>query len=145
VIADDGSSIFDSLVICEYFAMIADASWMFGSDRRIEVLIRHATAQAMLDMLLKRLSERNRGKGVENDLCGAYRTKVGWGLDRLETNAKGWMGEQFEVAQIAAACVLGYIDFRFAADDWRKDRPRLSEWFLKISERPSMRATVFKG
>lgn len=146
LVTDEGVSVYDSLVICEYLASLAGAAWLFdGPSGRIDILIRHAAAQSMLDMLLKRLTERNRGRGVENDFCFAYRSKVGRGLDQLERNTGNWMQAPLDVAQIAAACAMSYVDFRFAADDWRTGRPALTEWFDRMSERPSMRATAFRA
>jgi glutathione S-transferase len=38
--------------------------------------------------------------------------------------------------------VLGYLDFRFAAEDWRGARPALAAWFERQQKRPSMVATI---
>lgn len=146
LIADDGSAIHDSLVICEYLAQRAGAEGLFSApDGQIRLLTRHATAQSMLDMLLRRLGERNRNPEQENEYAAAYRIKVGWGLDQLECNIDGWMDYDFDVAQITVACVLSYLDFRFAEDDWRLGRPTLSSWYSGIETRSSMQNTAFKG
>ncbi len=42
---------------------------------------------------------------------------------------------------IAVGCALAYLDFRFAADDWRSGRPALAAWFEGFSQRPSMQAS----
>ncbi len=146
LVTDDGRIVHDSFVICDYLASLADAAWLLnGTAGRLDILTRHATAHSMLDLLLKRLVERNRTNGVENELCGAFRTKVGWGLDALETNAGGWMQMPVELGQLTVACALAYIDFRFEADGWRQGRPSLAAWYENMRERPSMRATTFKA
>ncbi|EUB98147.1 hypothetical protein PMI07_006461 [Rhizobium sp. CF080] len=145
LVLDDGSAVHDSLVICEYLALKAGAAWMFGPPQcRIELLTRHATAQGMLDILLRRLSERNRSGGMENDFLVAYRTKLGWGLDHLEANGGGWMQRPLEIAQIATACALAYMDFRFESDAWRDGHPALAAWYELVGARASMRDTAFQ-
>ena len=46
------------------------------------------------------------------------------------------------VATVAAACALGYLDFRFPDLNWRQDNPKLAAWYATFSERPSMKQTV---
>ncbi len=36
----------------------------------------------------------------------------------------------------------GYLDFRFAASDWRSKHPKLAKWFNSFSKTPSVKATV---
>jgi glutathione S-transferase len=71
--------------------------------------------------------------------------KVTGGLDWLEANGAsiGSAGaSEVDLGQIAVACALGYLDFRFADTDWRKARPRLSGWFMEFSQRASMQRTM---
>jgi glutathione S-transferase len=67
--------------------------------------------------------------------------KVRGGLDALESECAGW-GGRFGIGQLTAACVLGYLDFRFPEEAWRKSHPTLEKWHSKVAERPSMKATV---
>ncbi len=46
------------------------------------------------------------------------------------------------LGQIAAGCALGYLDFRFAADNWRAGRPGLAAWAEGFAKRPSMMASA---
>ena len=39
-------------------------------------------------------------------------------------------------------CTLGYLDFRFPDIDWRRDQPILSEFYDRISQRPSFKDTI---
>ena len=67
--------------------------------------------------------------------------KISSGLDWFETH-----GEELDVpvnlAQVTLGCLLGYLDFRFADNDWRPGRPMLSEWFAGFSQRPSLASTI---
>ena len=73
--------------------------------------------------------------------CGRrQQAKVEAGLDALEREAGGF-GKDTTIDQIAVACALGYLDFRFAADRWRDRRPALARWYDAFAQRPSMLAT----
>ena len=60
--------------------------------------------------------------------------------DRLRISAQGVA--RFAIGEVTAACVLGYLDFRFPDEKWRATRPGLEKWFERISQRPSVKATV---
>jgi glutathione S-transferase len=60
------------------------------------------------------------------------------GLDALERMK---LADPPTIGEIAAACALGYIEFRLPDLDWRASRPKLSAWYAKFGEYPSMQAT----
>jgi glutathione S-transferase len=67
--------------------------------------------------------------------------KVKRGLEALEA-APPKLTPMPDVGQITLACALGYRDFRFPNDDWRKIYPRLREWLEKFSAQvPAFAAT----
>jgi glutathione S-transferase len=43
---------------------------------------------------------------------------------------------------IAVATALGYLDFRFAADEWRKGHPKLATWYESVSKHRALAETV---
>ena len=57
--------------------------------------------------------------------------KVARGLKSLEA-APPAITALPDVGQITLACVLGYLDLRFAGA-WRKDYPKLVEWHDKFA------------
>jgi glutathione S-transferase len=63
------------------------------------------------------------------------------GLNALEQEVASWT-QQLQLGQIAVACALGYLDFRFAADNWRATRPALADWYARVSQRPSLKSTA---
>ena len=46
-----------------------------------------------------------------------------------------------DFVQQTIGVMLGYLDFRFPDDGWRRRQPRLAAWYAAIEERPSMRLT----
>jgi glutathione S-transferase len=59
-------------------------------------------------------------------------------LDALE---KETWDKDFLIGEISVACLLGYLDLRFAQLDWRGAHPGLAAWFAGMESRPSMQAT----
>ena len=45
------------------------------------------------------------------------------------------------IATPALFATLGYLDLRYAGDDWRNRRPALAAWYGTVAKRPSMTAT----
>jgi len=66
-------------------------------------------------------------------------TTVKAGLDALE---RVKLAEVPTIAEIAAGCALGYLDFRYGDLKWRESHPKLAEWFAKYSQYPSMLETA---
>jgi len=48
------------------------------------------------------------------------------------------------ILAFAAACALGYLDFRFAAQPWRPARAKLATWFDAFVRNPGIADTVPK-
>src|SRR5208282_4440958 len=48
---------------------------------------------------------------------------------------------RFTIGTISVACALGYLDYRFAAMDWRAKHPKLAKWFNSTAKTPAMKAT----
>ena len=67
--------------------------------------------------------------------------KIHRALDALEAIASELQGP-VDIAQIAVACALGYLDFRLSHLGWRQGHPGLERFFAAFSERESMKATV---
>jgi glutathione S-transferase len=67
------------------------------------------------------------------------------GLDQLERDAAGLLGEQPSTTEISVGCALGYLDFRFPELQWRDGRPALADWYAGFSQRPSMLRTAPPG
>ena len=148
LLADD-TPLFDSRVISAW----VDAQGVSGpslypqDDRRFAVLTLEALGDAMLDAaLLHRYENVLRPEEKRwDDWARGQMEKIDSGLDDLEGRWFDLLAEGFHAGAIAVACTLGYLDFRFADKDWRSAHPRLAAWFAKVSERPSMAATMPAG
>jgi glutathione S-transferase len=144
LITDDGERLYDSPVICEYLDSLHDGARIFppAGEARWRALRLQALADGILDAaILKMLETRRRPEALRWDgwikLQGG---KIGRALDQLEREAEALAGP-LTIAQIAAGCALGYLDFRFPGEAWRATRPALAAWYEGFAQRPSMRQT----
>jgi len=141
---DNGDSLYDSPVICEYLNQIADGPFFpTDSNQRFRTLGLQALGDGMLDLsVAMRYEAAMRPENLQWQTWLDYQLeKVQRGLDTLETRC-----EQFEtsplIGEITIACVLGYLDFRFADNNWREGHPALTDWFGEIMLRDSLASTV---
>lgn len=144
LVLDDGQALFDSRVIVEYLDGLHTGQKLFpaAGPARIETLRRQALGDGILDFLLAGLSERARPEPQQSaELKAALGVKFKAAFDYLEADADRIADGPFDIGRIAIACVLGYADFRYGAENWRGGRPRLAAWAETIATRPSLVAT----
>ncbi|WP_252374315.1 glutathione S-transferase family protein [Hydrogenophaga sp. 2FB] len=141
LVLDDGSTLWDSVVICEYLNARADGSlFPAEGDARWQALRWHALGDGMLDALILWRNERERDVPLAN-LIAAFELKINAALALLEAEAPALAQTAFGIGHLTLVCALGYIDYRFASHDWRARAPRLAVWFETVQQRASVRAT----
>jgi len=147
---DDGTVLFDSRVIVEYLDAHAANNGAGGSGllppasdpERWQTLRIQAIADGLLDAaLLSRYEVALRpGELLWRDWLAGQGRKIDRALAALEADvARLETGPALNA--IAAACALGYLDFRFPDRGWRKATPRLGAFFDAYAQRPEMAAT----
>jgi glutathione S-transferase len=144
LVTDAGEALYDSPVICEYLDSVAGGGKLFpaAGPERWTALRRQALADGIMDAGVSARLESTRPAGTKSDdWIARQRAAIFRSLDALEAEAAG-LGSGITIGHVAIACALGYLDFRFAADDWRKGRPALAKWFEGFAKRPSMASTV---
>ncbi|WP_028601510.1 glutathione S-transferase family protein [Ottowia thiooxydans] len=142
LITEDGMSIFDSAVICEYLDCLHTGIKLFppeGTKRW-----RHLRLQATCDEILDsgnffRFETVDRPEH-RKDWAFALSEKMRGGLDLLEAEV-GVLGGGPSIGSISTACTLAWLDFRFGHQDWRVGRPKLAQWYPEFAARPSMQNT----
>jgi glutathione S-transferase len=146
LVADDGTAIYDSPVICEYLDTLGDAPALFpptGSAARLAAQIMHATADGILDAAVAR---RLQMAHPQDDGRRAFDARQKAAVDRalgvLERSPPKGLSD---IGEIAAACALGYLDFRFPHEPWREAHPRLAAWFAEVSKLRPIAETVPVG
>ena len=144
LVLDDGSTLFDSAVICEYLNELAGGS-LFPTQaaQRWPALRWHAFGNGLLDVLILWRNERERADGSRSEkLIAAFGTKTQATLVQLEKESAALAQAPFSIAHVTLMCALGYMDYRFDALGWRSAAPALAAWHASLQSRPSFSATV---
>jgi glutathione S-transferase len=145
LVLDDGTSIFDSRVICEYLDERQGRRLLpaEGPDRLVQ-LRRQALGIGLIDLLLSWLLERNRpAEKQQPAVLSAIRVKCDHTLDALEAIAPDLGNSYFRMGHVAIGVALSYLDFRFATIDWRAGRQELAAWHSIFENRTSYQANPF--
>jgi len=151
LVPDDGSPIFDSLVICEYLDSLHDGEKLFpaAGKARWRALTRVAAADGLLEAaMLARAESARAAHQQSSEGIAAQLGKVRRCLDMFERDA-GAMGlpadlagaAKVDIGDVACGCALGWMDFRMPQENWRQGRPALARWFGEMSQRRSMKMT----
>lgn len=139
----DGTALYDSRVICEYLDTLAGTTLFPRSGpERWRAVCQQALCDGILDAaVMTRYEVAVRPEPLRwSKWIDGQRSKIEGGLAAL-AKAQPQFGADFDIGQIGAACVLGYLDFRFPEMDWRSRYPGLTTWFEGASKRASVRDT----
>ncbi|MEM9330555.1 MAG: glutathione S-transferase N-terminal domain-containing protein [Pseudomonadota bacterium] len=141
LVLEDGLSIFDSRVICEYLDGLHEGEKMFpaGGIERVNALVTQSLGDGIMDAAVGVRYEqalRPPEKQWDHWMDGQMR-KISQSLDVLE-NWRGARIQDIHIGSIAVASALSYLDFRHAQFDWRKDRPVVTQMLETFSKRTSM-------
>ncbi len=130
LILEDGTAYYDSRVILEYLDHLAGGGRIVPREpaARFAALRLQALCDGMLEAsVLIVYEERYRPPEMRvQSWIDRQAEKTARGLAELE-RAPPAIDAPPNVGQIALACVLGYLDLRFAGG-WRRDHPRLLAW-----------------
>ncbi len=141
---EDGHSLFDSRVICEYFDSLNEGDKLLPASgmERYNVLVTQSIGDGIMDAAVaSRYEKALRPEGKQWDgWVDAQVEKIVKALDTLEM----WRGARLpevHIGSISVACALGYLDYRFSDLDWRKERPILTQMLDTFSKRTSMKVS----
>ncbi|MBF9233846.1 glutathione S-transferase family protein [Microvirga alba] len=147
LVLDDGTSLYDSGVICDYLSQLNVATLLvpIHPDARLEMARRQAEADGLLANFMRWYGERRR---ADHPLSPQYvaicRGKLQRVADAWNNAAPSWHGRRLDIGFIAIGCALSYADFRFSAENWRSERQELATWYEQLCRRPSFQATEFR-
>ena len=131
----DGQLLYDSRVICRYLG--AGSGLYPTGEAEWRAIRREALADGVLDAaLLARYETFLRPEPLrwQNWIDGQM-AKINAALAVMEQDAPN--GDQPDIGDIATACALFYLDFRYGDLDWRGTHPKLRDFSARMAERPS--------
>jgi glutathione S-transferase len=145
LVLDDGSSLFDSPVICEYLNHTGGGEFFPGmnifrhTSGRWKALGLAALGDGITDAAVSLRYELTETDERRNpDRMARCKATIAAGIDALE---RVNFAKDPTIGEIAVGCALGYIDFRLPDLDWKGSHPKLSAWYARFCEYPSMKAT----
>jgi glutathione S-transferase len=146
LIRDDGSVLYDSTVICEWLDGEDGRHVLFpaAGEARIQALRRNALGDGLGQAATWNIRERYRPENERSDSYMAYYERT---IDRclaaLDAEAEAFAAAagRFDIGDIAIACAISYLDFRYPERGWRERFPVLGNWVAGAFARPSMAAT----
>jgi glutathione S-transferase len=139
----DGMAIFDSPVIAEYLDGLGNAPALIpaAGSARFKVLVSAALAQGMTDSAFLATMESRRPAAQQSpEAVQRWRASIQRGLDRMWDHLRALPGG-LTMGHVGSATLLGYLDLRHGALEWRKGRDDLAAWFAEFNARPSMQET----
>lgn len=145
LVLEDGSTLYDSPVICEYLQTLAPERALVaasGADRW-RALRLQALCDGVLDAGILHFYEKaHRPNNLWWDpWLEGQQEKAQQGLDALEREVAHF-GATVDLAQICAGVTLGWLEFRNVFGDIRANRRNLFHWYDEFAKRPSMVATA---
>ena len=141
LVRDDGSVLYDSTVICQYLDTLHAGPRLFPPEGEAlwQALRRNALGDGLSQAATWNIRERYRAEGERSPRYQGYYERT---IDRcfaaLEVEPPA---ARFGIGEIAIACAISYVDFRYPDRGWRTSAPKLGAWYDGVCKRPSMRAT----
>lgn len=147
LVLDDGSTLIDSKVICEYLDDLGHGRFFPGSSvwhgvsGRWRALTLQAIGDGICEAAVARIYEGRRPDGERSQaMLDKFLGQITRSLDALERMK---FAATPTIGEVAVGCALGYLDFRdVVPGGWRDTRPQLRDWFEAFSQYPSMQATT---
>jgi Glutathione S-transferase len=146
LITDEGEVWFDSPIIAQYIELLAIAPALLPTEPVAALKIRQleALADGIMDAALVSVRELARPveQQSESELL-RQREKVSRGLDTLERYLQeGTLSvDTLNLATIAIACAVGYLNFRHVSPGWCVNRPLLVKLVENLFQRESFART----
>ena len=146
LVMEGGEALFDSRVIVEYLDTLSPVGKLIpaGGRERAEVKTWEARADGVLDAAILARLEANWAGRKKAERSQAWidrqRAKVSASLKAMSQGLGDkpfCAGIYLSLADIAAGCALGYLEFRFPDIDWRGTHPNLGKLYDKLMARPS--------
>jgi glutathione S-transferase len=142
LVTDDGLSLFGSQLICEYLDSVGDEIPLFPEQRaaRWRSLKWQSLGDGILDAAVPCRGEQGKPQEAARDAqIARFKEVIRRTLDVLEANPPH---QHVCIGSITVACALGYLDFRFAADEWRIGHARLAAWYESFAKHKALAETA---
>ncbi len=142
LVLDNGDTLFDSRVICEYLNALGNGTLFPTDHTRWDNLRRQAMADGISDAgvvvryeTFVRPQDKQWDQWIDNQ-----KQKFRRALAAMESEA-AYYKDTVDIGMLSIAIALDYLDFRYADEAWREQYPVLADWHTAISTRDSLQQT----
>jgi len=149
LLIDEDESLFDSRVIVDYLDTLSPVGRLLPPPGRERASVKcwEAAGDGILDAAVSIIIEQRYRQDTPTSpwWIERQRGKIHAALDFMEKRLPEdtfCMGIHFSLADVGVGCALGYLDFRFADLNWRREHPKLQSLYEKLMTRPSFQQTV---
>ena len=145
LVLPDGTTIFDSRVICSYLNSIGKSDLYLAKENlKWSIKTAEANFDGILDAALLMVYEHRYRQDIYQSaewLENLWK-KIERTLDFYNNSSSKILSGSLNMGQISLGCALGYLDYRHNNRNWRAKNQYLRDWFAEFSERLSMRNTI---
>ena len=146
LVMDDGESIYDSRVICEYLDAISGGTLLPADPAQRARVRRHeALGDGLADAGITTFLERKREAARQDPTWIARQLdKVNAAVGAIDAalGSREYLGgAQPNMADIACACAIFWSEFRMPELAVRQKHPRIKAWAERMEARPSFAST----
>lgn len=144
LILDDGTTIHDSRVICEYLNDLTHGDLIpKDGSARWRALTQQSIADGILtSALIARYERVARPQHLRWQLwLDGHIDKIMTGMAYIDANTLE-PREATDIGEISMACAISYIEFRFPDIGLSEHYPTCAAWYRQYKARPSMRSKV---
>ena len=145
LVLPDGTTIFDSRVICSYLNSIGKSDLYLAKENlKWSIKTAEANFDGILDAALLMVYEHRYRQDIYQSaewLENLWK-KIERTLDFYNNSSSKILSGSLNMGQISLGCALGYLDYRHNNRNWRAKNQNLRDWFAEFSERLSMRNTI---
>lgn len=149
LVLDDGTSVFDSPVICEYVDALNDTPILIPRGdpiARMRVRRWEALADGILDSaLVVRMESLRPPERQDAPTVALHGTAISRALEHAaaQLDGRAWCeGGALSLGDLALVSALLYLDLRQPERDWRGQHPALAAFASRLGARASVRATL---
>lgn len=148
LVTDEGEVFFDSPIIVQFIELLNVTPTLLPWQPLEALRVRQieALADGVTDAAVALVLESKRDADKRNEeWVIRQRAKLLRGLDTLEQHAKNRVllnSESLNVADIAVACCIGYLNFRRVAPGWCVEHPTLISLVERLFQRESFARTT---
>ena len=148
LVLDDNRALYDSSVIVDFLDHISPVGRMIPAEFREATHVKRweALAGGLVDATVIIVQESRRPAAMQMPAVVAHQeAKLQRGLAQIAADlgdTRWCTGENFNLADVAVGCLLGYLDLRLGTLDWRAAWPELAALQARLDDRPSFIDTL---